>query len=681
MTNVSPSSSPVAFRPSLAVALALMLHLWLALGVSNRVGPAFDEPTHIVSGLYHNLAGDFRFQPENGTLPQRLEALPWVLAGQDLPARDGLAWEKADMWALSHRLFQNAGPDAYRLLFWSRLTTALAGLLLLWVIYRWSASIFGRVGGLVSLAFAATCPNLLAHAGLATSDTWGTLGLFLATLAIWRVCHRVTPTRVLCAGLSAGFLALCKFNVVLLPVIAAGLVVLRLTRRAPLPCATGGNVRRLRGWLRLPVLAAAATGAVAISLATIWAGYGFRYAASPSPDVGFHLPFDRMLLVQPTVIRIDRLGEPADRYDIQAKAGALEKGLQFARGHRLLPEAWIYGCAFVAYNARARQAYFAGEHHELGRTDYFPVAFLLKSPLPGLVALLFAALSWAALPRPRVRLLYRLSPVLVLGGVILAAAIFSNVNIGLRHILPVIAVLWLCTGALGFRPANSRTGAIRLGIAIVLILAQTTLSIRQTPHHLTFFNTLAGPQPDHWFVDSNLDWGQGLPELKSWLDAREDQLPVFLSYFGTDDPARHGISVTRFADFHSHRGPRSFPIRLTPGWYALSPTQFRRAYGETRGNWTLEREAKYHQVLGNVAALAKNRDQLSVEARRLLFEHLELLTFARLCHLLSARPPDLRLPGGIMLFKLDQADLDLACYAPLNELNRVITEGLTHPVR
>src|SRR5204863_3054509 len=41
-------------------------------------------------------------------------------------------------------------------------------------------------------------------------------------------------------------------------------------------------------------------------------------------------------------------------------------------------------------------------------------------------------------------------------------------------------------------------------------------------------------------ADSNLDWGQGLPELKAYMD-REGIDAVYLAYFGTDRPEAYGI--------------------------------------------------------------------------------------------------------------------------------------------
>jgi len=49
-------------------------------------------------------------------------------------------------------------------------------------------------------------------------------------------------------------------------------------------------------------------------------------------------------------------------------------------------------------------------------------------------------------------------------------------------------------------------------------------------------------------LDSSLDWGQGLLDLKSWMDSRGiDQ--VYLSYFGSAMPAGYGIDYQPLPSF------------------------------------------------------------------------------------------------------------------------------------
>jgi len=96
------------------------------------------------------------------------------------------------------------------------------------------------------------------------------------------------------------------------------------------------------------------------------------------------------------------------------------------------------------------------------------------------------------------------------------------------------------------------------------------------PDHLSYFNE-AACLPGHldrigldggsrcgadWLADSNVDWGQSLPQLKSWLDRNAPGRTVRLEYFGTFPPAAYGIPFEP-AD------PYMVPIP-PPGIYVIS---------------------------------------------------------------------------------------------------------------
>lgn len=647
--------------------LLLALHMWLALHRTERVGLTYDEPAHIVGGLYQTLTGDFRFQPENGTLPQRVEALPWVLANIQLPDVDGPRWKEAAIWSLADDVMEQAGPRVSSLLFWSRFTTALAGAGILLCLYLWVTSALGIGAGLLTLALSATSPTLLAHTGLATSDTWGTLGMVAASLALWRVYHRLTPFRVAFAGVVAGGLALSKFNVVLLPAVALLLIGLRVCCKADLPWRLFVFKGRVGSWGRLLPLCGATLAAALVAGTVIWAGYGFRYRASIHEGTRFALNWDQLLVSYPHQIGVERLGSSPSAFRTSMRPGPIQGTIRWAREHRILPEAWLYGLAFVTYHSAARNSYLAGQHYEHGDPAYFPTALILKTTAPFGLAVLVGLAGFLILPYRTRKRVYRLAPALAIFSVVLVVAMLSSVNIGLRHILPAVAMLGIAAAPLARLPGKLRKFGVAFGITSGVW--QTLIAVEIAPHHLTYFNSLARPSPDYWLVDSNLDWGQGLPELKHWLETQKPAEPVYLSYFGSDAPQRYGLNLPRVADFHSDPLPRQIPFRFEAGWYCIGPTQFRRAYGKLRGPWTAGREALYQQVLTLRSEVANGSRSLSEEAFRLLAMDYELLSFGRLCAHLETRRPEVRLPGGMMLFHVTQQEIASALWAPIAPAN------------
>jgi hypothetical protein len=72
------------------------------------------------------------------------------------------------------------------------------------------------------------------------------------------------------------------------------------------------------------------------------------------------------------------------------------------------------------------------------------------------------------------------------------------------------------------------------------------------------------------FVDSNLDWGQGLKELRTFM--REENIPrIYLSYFGSALPEGYGIDYIPLPSFF----PLSYrpnPEHNAPKFAAVSAT-------------------------------------------------------------------------------------------------------------
>ncbi|HET7375386.1 MAG TPA: hypothetical protein VFK30_01685, partial [Anaerolineae bacterium] len=166
----------------------------------------------------------------------------------------------------------------------------------------------------------------------------------------------------------------------------------------------------------------------------------------------------------------------------------------------------------------------------------------------------------------------------------MAAALFSPLAIGYRHILPVLPFVIILAGqvtnlkwqvTIGNFNRRLHFGLISLLIAWLVI---GTLSI--FPHHLSYFNELVGgpAHADQVLADSNLDWGQDLPALKEWM-AENKVDRVNLAYFGTALPAAYGINYWPLPAFlHFIIGPEvdSYnPYTPEPGWYAISATSLR----------------------------------------------------------------------------------------------------------
>jgi hypothetical protein len=205
-------------------------------------------------------------------------------------------------------------------------------------------------------------------------------------------------------------------------------------------------------------------------------------------------------------------------------------------------------------------------------TQYFAVAYLLKEPLAsiGLVA------AGAVLLLRR-----RDFPISDKGFLLLPPAVFFVAHTiwaddaGFRYLIPALPFLFLIGGIAlarllewGFR---GRAAAALL-CGWILVEAAGIY-----PDHLSYFNEAAclATRPAaigldggtrcgvEWMDDSNVDWGQGLKQLKGWLDVHAAGRSVSVGYFGSFPLDAYGIRGHRLEVAELLRAP-------APGLYAVS---------------------------------------------------------------------------------------------------------------
>ncbi|MEO6244436.1 MAG: glycosyltransferase family 39 protein [Opitutaceae bacterium] len=566
--------------------------------------------------------------------------------------------------------------------------TALFGVALIALIWTWTRSLFGRSAGWLAAGLAAMSPTLLAHGGLATSDIVLSCCLLGALSAFWQLWHRITWWRFALASLATGAALLAKVSGVLLVPMLAVLLVVRCMGRTPLRVRLGARNRRVTARASRVALLAGTFGAVGLfATAMIWTAYEFRFEPQRSPAQP-GLTFDPSW---ETLLHGDCAAQPT-----KAVTGALliESGFKSApppifahavswcRDHRVLPEAYLWSVAFTFQASRTRPSFFWGKASTTGSVWFFPAAFLLKTTPPELLlitlglagAVVFGAFRTTA-PRPRNRcraLLYRSVPLLVLFVLYGLVAINTPLNIGHRHLLPIYPVVFVFAGA----AALWLRGGHRLIAASILVALcgwQIIESGRVRPFYLSYFTPSIGDAGWRHFVDSSYDWGQGLPALKQWIEAKRatgDTAPVFLSYFGSDSPRARGLPVIRVADWRDDSGPRNYPAPLRGGWYAISATNFQRIYLGIPGPWP-QYEARYREI---AAALPSDQAKAArlTEAERAEWLHnamlFEILQFGRLCHALREREPDAIVGSSILIFQLSDEEVSTALTAPLEKI-------------
>lgn len=633
-------------RRLLLVFLAGASYFAMAMRGASHESGTYDEFVHVTAGYSYSALGDYRLNSENGNLPQRLMALPLLADGHGFPSLDQPAWQTSNMWDLSDQFFFGSGRDADRSLMRSRAMIALVGALLVALVFAWSFSLFGETGAWVSTAIAVFSPALLAHGALATSDLTGAAFFAAAVFCLWRVLNAPSTWWVAASSVATAGLFLSKLSAPLIIPVALGMLAVRLSRR-PRPSA-----RSVTGIAMLHVV-------VVVTL--IWAAYGFRYTA-----FGAH--------TTPTDTFNDSWS------DVLETPGIVSDVVAWGREHRVLPEAYLYGIATVNAYSKHRASFLNGRVSIGGSHWYFPYAALVKTTLPELALIVLLPIMLAR--RRRDDSLYDTAPLFIFIAVYFAAAVAGSLDIGYRHLLPILPAIAVLLGATalplarvirGQRDTRTLAAASLVGL---LVIAHAAESLRASPNYLAYFNQLdGGPKKAYeHLVDSSLDWGQDLPALKQWLDREGLQssghAPVYLSYFGTALPAYYGIDALHLPFVRDRWTPHE-PAPLTPGIYCISATMLQGVYLMPQGSWATY-ETDYRSMIDNLrlydstgvnpATRAALIRQTGEDFWPKMFYAFEQYRFARLAAYLRKRAPDAEVGYSILVYRVGEEELRRALY-------------------
>ena len=609
-------------------AAILGLFAVLCFDAARDKSPTYDEPGLMLAG-YSYVARDCPEVPaDNLRLSEIWIGLPLLALKPMIP--DALRSEKglvidrktSDLGAL---FLYDPANRTEAMLMASRMAVAAAAVALGWILFAASRRLHGPAAGLLTLALYCLNPVILSNSALATTDMVTALLFTVAAAAYWRLIHRPTLAWTAAFGISFGALLTTKFTGAVFPAIAAVLLAVRWA----------AGPRPVRPWR----LALANAAAAVVAYGVIWLVYGFHYAHGA--------PLDASIWAQPDP------GFAAKLVDV------------CRRGH-LLPEAYLFDVHMFLFKLH-RLVFFMGRYSWVGFWSFFPLVTFFKTPPALLLALgLAAAATVLALRRsrpssPRIDL-YGLAPFLATGVVYGAIAVESRFNIGIRHILPAFPMLFVVAGGAARFPFHSRRGRAVIGAAILAGSVVEVLIAR--PNYLAYVNEFGGGPRNGWrlFVDSSCDWGQDLPAVRRWIDARAAgpaaDRPVYFSYFGNGLIDHYGIRAFLLPQDSERR--TAITAVLKPGTYIICATMLQGiGSGPIRGPWRSEYERSY-QGIGRELPSIPIDTAYGTQAVQIY----ELLRFSRLCAYLRAREPDAWITPNVLVYELDGKSLTEALSGP-----------------
>ncbi|HTX33990.1 MAG TPA: glycosyltransferase family 39 protein, partial [Bryobacteraceae bacterium] len=525
------ASGRISRRYWIAVALLLAVFFAQSYSASLLKSPTFDEPAHIGAGLSYWQTGAIVANPQHPPLLKEMAGLALLAAGIRLPNSMAVhnmeAGAAGAEYLAGSELLRDQGPA--HVLFWARLPFILLATLLGLLLFWWGRQMLGDAGALAALFLYAFSPTILAHSYLVTTDLGLAAFTVLFFFALWSYLRYPSWQRMLACGAAMGAVLAAKFSALALPPVGALLMFASL--RWP-PERTAGSPRPF--WDRDHTVAPPAgknDPCPCGSGKKYKMCHGAQSAAAQPPSAASRLLRCALVFLI-----------------LCAVAAVVVEACYFFPSD---PLAYLAGVHRVNADHNPNSVYLlAGQ---LGKhfLSYFAVVWLLKEPL---AALLPAAVGLAALLRNRtipvlVKLFLLLPPAVLFAGYSIAAD-----DLGIRYLIPILPFAYLVGGWGLAALATARSWWPRAAAA-ALALWMVVAAAGIYPDHLSYFNELAC-LPSHaseigldggsrcgvlWLDEHNVDWGQGLQQLQTWLARHAPGRTVKLAYYGYFPPEYYGL--------------------------------------------------------------------------------------------------------------------------------------------
>ena len=524
----------ISFLPFFFLFLVFVLALFSVISDS----PTSDEPPHIVSGYSYLKLRDLRLNPEHPPLLKDLAALPLLFLKLNFP-ENSFSWQQPDgpywwhQFNLGGEFLYYSGNDPEKILFFARLPMIFLLVFCGFLIFKFAKEFFGEKVAILALFFFSFSPTFLAHGRLVTTDVGAALGVVLATFFFLRALKNPTPKNIILSGLALGISQLVKFSLIL---IIPFFFLLTLFW-----------ILVFKEWKKpLKVFGLS----LLLWILVVWIVYGIQIQNYPPQrqlrDTKINLEsfsggsssISKTCFSPTSIEKIKRC--PAEIIILMS-----DKPIIRPLAH--------YGLGVLMATQRAsggHTTYFLGEVSASGWKIYFPFVYLVKEPLAfhilALISLLFFALK---IKEPIYKRFFERAKIFLKENFVVfsmllwlliywAVSIKSNLNIGVRHLLPVFpfTMILVAKGVL-FWLENFKFKKLALISLFVLLYWQVFSVLKIFPHFLAYGNEIVGgPNKLYLFtVNSNLDWGQDLKRLKNWVEKNKIE-KIYLDYFGGGSP-------------------------------------------------------------------------------------------------------------------------------------------------
>jgi len=545
--------------PFIAAAILVLVQFAAGFDAARKNSQTYDEAVHIAAGYSYWKTGDFRMNAtDHPPFVKLIAAAPLALflrpdfIPPSHPLRSDLNANQFN--AGNHFLYKNRIP-AERILMASRTAMLFMSALFSVGFFLMLRRLYDDITALFALLFWVFCPSVFANTFLVTTDFAAAAFYFMTFYFLYKTFeqrgkpeNQISFMTAAISGITAGLALASKFSsILILPSVAIIWAII---------FATGGNgyilkdttpheAKPQKTQIKFTNLTAVLVVFSVTAFLTIWMTYFFKE-------------------------------------DISLYFDGLDKIISNAAGEK------------------PRPAYLMGSRAIGGWRYYFLATLFLKTPLAVIIAAIIFIIS--ALKNPDGKTHIKRDAIFwgIPSLIFFAAASFSKIQIGHRHILPVYPLLIIWAGA-GVSQLIRRKKALKIIAALVMTASVIAEFFLIHPWQISYISSVvfpgAFPPPtatwtstlqrrqtaggEMYLLDSNFDWGQGLKDLSLYLKS-QGVTDIYLSYFGSADPQYYGIRyypIGFISNVAEREGSKDFDItRQKRKFIAISATNLYGVY-------------------------------------------------------------------------------------------------------
>jgi len=380
--------------------------------------------------------------------------------------------------------------DAYKDIMMGRYVSLLVALLLALLIYHWSALLYGTKAGLASFIIFLLCPNFLAHGVFVSSDIFACLFMTASLYFLWQFSQAGQTKHWLMTSGCVALAQITKFSMIHLFIVFPLLVAVMYFLKGRIFPGKPFNKIKL------------------IKLLLLFAGINWLVICAAHLFYGMFIPLNNYTFRSGTLQHLQAFLRGAGKY----------LPVPFPSSYIQSLDMVIYLDHLGAGQAGSSQGslYITGNSSRYGFWYYYFVVLWYKLPLS--VLLVLGASFYLYIKKWNKFIfvkneLYLLVPVIYF---LIYMSFFYSTQIGIRHILIILPLLYVFAGFLFQQAYNYRAARYLVYASVLYQCISVGIFF---PHFLPYTNEMITDKKMAYkkIADTNLCYGEGGRFLQTYL--------------------------------------------------------------------------------------------------------------------------------------------------------------------